>query len=60
MSQAFWRLDRSAMQEMAELWVPGEQMDLNKDFVARAKELDVEMQLSLMQELDGARLKTGT
>ncbi len=60
LSQAFWRLDRSAMQEMAELWVPGEQMDLNKDFVARAKELDVEMQLSLMQELDGARLKTGT
>jgi monovalent cation:H+ antiporter-2, CPA2 family len=60
LSQAFWRLDRSAMREMAELWVPGEQMDLNKDFVARARELDVEMQLSLMQELDEARLKTGT
>ena len=60
LSQAFWRLDRAAMQDLAELWVPGERMDLNAEFVARAKELDHDMQLSLMEELDGARLKTET
>jgi len=56
-SQAFWRLDRSSMQRLAELWVPGQRMDLNKDFVARARELDAEMAQNLMQELDEARLK---
>ena len=60
LSQTFWRLDRSAMQDLAELWVPGERVDLNKEFVARAQELDRVMQLSLMEELDGVRLKTGT
>ena len=60
LSQAFWRLDRAAMQDLAELWVPGERVDLNAEFVARAKELDRDMQLSLMEELEGARLKTGT
>ena len=60
LSQAFWRLDRAAMQDLAELWVPGERMDLNKDFIARAQELDRDMQLSLMEELDGTRVKTGT
>lgn len=60
LSQAFWRLDRSSMQRLAELWVPGQRMDLNKDFVARARELDAEMAQSLMHELDEARLKTGT
>ena len=60
LSQAFWRLDRAAMQDLAELWVPGERMDLNKEFIARAQELDRDMQLSLMEELDGTRVKTGT
>ena len=60
LSQAYWRLDRSAMRDLAELWVPGERMDLNKAFVARAQELDHDMQLSLMEELDGVRLKSGT
>lgn len=59
-SQAFWRLDRSSMQKLAELWVPGQRMDLNKEFVARARELDAEMAQSLMQELDEAKLKTGS
>jgi CPA2 family monovalent cation:H+ antiporter-2 len=60
LSQTFWQLDRSAMRELADLWVPGQRMDLNKEFVARARELDAEMAQSLMQELDGARQKTGT
>ncbi|MBC7738116.1 MAG: cation:proton antiporter [Candidatus Saccharibacteria bacterium] len=60
LSQTFYHLDRSAMRSLAELWVPGERMDLNARFVARAKELDGEMQSSLMQELDKQRAKTGT
>lgn len=60
LSQAFWRLDRAAMQDLAELWVPGERVDLNKDFIARAGELDREMQMSLMEELDSVREKPGT
>ena len=60
LSQTFYHLDRSAMRSLAELWVPGERMDLNDAFVARAKELDRDMQLSLMEELDKQRPKTGT
>ena len=60
LSQAFWRLDREAMQDLAELWVPGERVDLNKNFITRAGELDREMQMSLMEELDSVRVKTGT
>ena len=44
------------MQDLADLWVPGERMDLNKEFVDRVQELDREMQLQLMEELDGMQL----
>ncbi|MBC7478503.1 MAG: cation:proton antiporter [Pseudorhodobacter sp.] len=60
LSQTFYKLDRAAMRSLAELWIPGQRMDLNAAFVARAKELDGDMHLSLMQELDKQRLKTGT
>ena len=60
LSQTYYKLDRAAMRSLAELWVPGERMDLNAAFVARSKELDGEMQVSLMQELDKQRVKTGT
>ena len=60
LSQTYSQLDRATMRKMAELWVPGERMDLNAAFVARAKELDRDMQLSLMEELDKQRPKTGS
>ncbi len=60
LSQAFSHLDRAAMQDLAELWVPGERMDLNAAFVARVKDLDRDMQLSLSEELESARLTPET
>ena len=60
LSQTYSQLDRATMRKMAELWVPGERMELNAAFVARAKELDRDMQLSLMEELDKQRPKTGS
>ena len=29
LSKAYFRLDRSAMRDLAELWVPGQRVDLN-------------------------------
>jgi len=60
LSQAYYQLDRGAMRSLAELWVPGERMDLNPAFVARAKEIDRDMQVTLMEELAKQRPKTGT
>ena len=60
LSQAYYRLDRAAMRDLAELWVPAERMDLNAAFVARAKEIDNDMQVSLMEEMAKQRPKTDT
>jgi CPA2 family monovalent cation:H+ antiporter-2 len=58
LSQAFYRLDRSGMRALAEVWVPGLRSDMNPAYIARAKELDHEMETELARELDEARPKS--
>ncbi len=58
LSQAFYRLDRSGMRALAEVWIPGLRSDMNPAFIARAKELDHEMETELARELDETRPKS--
>lgn len=51
-SQAYYQRDRAAIRELAELWVSGQPIHLNEAYVARAKELDTELEAALLDELD--------
>ncbi len=55
LSQTFWRVDRAAMRDLAELWVPGQPLDQNAAYIARARELEKELESALFDELDQAR-----
>jgi monovalent cation:H+ antiporter-2, CPA2 family len=57
MSQTFYHVERAALRELAELWVPGQPVHLNDAYVARAKELDRDLQTALFDDLDEARPK---
>jgi len=58
LTRAFWRIDRRAMRDMAELWVPGQPLDQNPDYIARARELERELESALLDELGLARPAT--
>jgi monovalent cation:H+ antiporter-2, CPA2 family len=57
MSQTFYRVDRAAMRDMAELWVPGQAVHLNDAYIARAKQLDRDLETALIEDLDEVRPK---
>ena len=50
-SQAYFRVDRAAMRDLAEVWVPGQPTHLNEAYIARAKQLDRDLEIALMEEL---------
>ncbi|GLS87921.1 potassium transporter [Cypionkella aquatica] len=50
-SQAYFRVDRGAMRDLAEVWVPGQPTHLNEAYIARAKQLDRDLETALMEEL---------
>ena len=49
-SRTYYRVDRAAMRDLAELWVPGQPAHLNEAYVARARQLDTDLEIALMQE----------
>ncbi len=55
MSQAYYQVDRAAMRDLAELWVPGEAVTNNEAYVARARQLDRDLETALIDTLDAAR-----
>ncbi len=57
MSQTFYKVDRAAMRDLAELWVPGQPVHLNEAYVARAKQLDRDLETALIEDLDEVRVK---
>jgi monovalent cation:H+ antiporter-2, CPA2 family len=50
-SQAYFRIDRAAMRDLAKVWVPGQPVFLNEAYVERAKQLDRDLENALMEEL---------
>lgn len=55
-SQAYYRIDRAAMRDLARVWVPGQPVYLNEAYVERAKQLDRDLEDALMNELHDVRL----
>ena len=51
LSKAYFRLDRAAMRDLAELWVPGQPIEQNAAYVDRAKQLDRDLETALIQEI---------
>ncbi|GHE04317.1 potassium transporter [Defluviimonas sp. 20V17] len=51
-TQAYYQRDRASIRELAELWVSGQPIHLNEAYIARAKELDTELEAALLDELD--------
>ena len=50
-SQAYFRIDRAAMRDLAKVWIPGQPVYLNEAYVERAKQLDRDLENALMEEL---------
>lgn len=51
LSKAYFRLDRAAMRDLAEVWVPGQPVDQNPAYIERAKKLDRDLETALIQEI---------
>ncbi len=56
---AFYKHDRHTLRELAELWKPGIPIDRNPEYVARARELDKDLETALVrQEVEKADSET--
>jgi monovalent cation:H+ antiporter-2, CPA2 family len=58
LSQAYFQVDRAAMRDLAELWVPGQSILKNEAYIARARQLDRDLETSLINELEAVRPRT--
>ncbi|WP_108482306.1 cation:proton antiporter [Oceaniglobus ichthyenteri] len=59
MEHEFFKHDRHALLELAELWQPGVPLDRNSAYVARARALNKELETALVRQ-SGDRKQTGT
>ncbi|HEX9858811.1 MAG TPA: monovalent cation:proton antiporter-2 (CPA2) family protein [Paracoccaceae bacterium] len=57
LTQTYFKVDRAALRDLAELWVPGQPIHLNEAYIARARQLDRDLEIALTDELDEARPK---
>ncbi len=55
LSQTYFHMDRAALRELAELWVPGQPVSQNAAYIERSKQVDRDLETALMAELDGNR-----
>ncbi len=50
--RTFFRMDRRAVRELAALWQPGVPVSENEEYVARARELNKDLETALVTQLD--------
>ncbi len=55
LSQTYFKVDRAALRDLAELWVDGQPIHLNTAYIARARQLDKDLEAALNDEIDEAR-----
>jgi CPA2 family monovalent cation:H+ antiporter-2 len=51
LSRTFYHMDRAAVRDLAQLWRPGQPVHLNAAYVERAKQLDRDLETSLIDAL---------
>ncbi|RID93131.1 potassium transporter [Gemmobacter lutimaris] len=52
LSQTYYKVDRAALRDLAELWVPGQPIHQNEAYVARARQLDEDLRTALLDDQD--------
>lgn len=58
LSQTYFKVDRAAMRDLAELWIPGQPVHLNEAYVERAKQLDRDLETALIDTMGEDRAGT--
>lgn len=57
MARTYFKMDRAAVKDLAQLWVPGQPVERNKAYIERARQLDRDLETAIIADLDGARPK---
>ncbi len=55
LSQTYYKVERAALRDLAELWVPGLPVHLNDAYVARAQQLEHDLAAAMNEDLDETR-----
>ncbi|MBL4927577.1 cation:proton antiporter domain-containing protein [Fuscibacter oryzae] len=59
LSRTFYHMDRAAVRDLARLWKPGQPAHLNEPYVARAKQLDRDLETALIDTLHETQAMPG-
>ena len=49
LEKLFFKLDRAAVRDLAQVWKPGVPIEQNPDYIARTRELNTELETTMMQ-----------
>lgn len=52
MERTFYKLDRTALRDLARLWIPGVPVTQNEAYIARARELNKDLETALVDQFD--------
>ena len=52
LARTYFKIDRAATRDLAQLWVPGQPVQLNEAYVERAKLLDRDLETALIEARD--------
>jgi len=52
MERTFYKIDRSALRDLAELWIPGVPVSQNEAYIQRARELNKDLETALVSQFD--------
>jgi CPA2 family monovalent cation:H+ antiporter-2 len=58
LQKTFYQMDRAAVRELAEVWKAGVPFDQNAEYIARAKELNRELEAALLARFSNVRSET--
>lgn len=58
LQKTFYQMDRAAVRELAEVWKPGVPFEQNPEYIARAKELNRELEAALLARYSNVRNET--
>jgi len=59
LSRTYYKVDRAAMRDLAEVWIPGQPVVNNPAYIERAKQLDRDLETALIDELYEVRPMAG-
>ncbi|MEZ5730880.1 MAG: monovalent cation:proton antiporter-2 (CPA2) family protein [Paracoccaceae bacterium] len=57
LEKTFYKLDRAAVRDLAEVWKPGVPSDKNPEYIARARELNRELEAALLSSFSDKKRK---